>query len=58
MLIWNLGMILRIATKVKINVLLAGPPLVLAHLPAAPRRMLVKVPMLLGMEVPMILPIR
>ena len=32
MLIWNLGMILRIVTKVKMNVLLAGPPPVVVRL--------------------------
>ena len=58
MLIWNLGMILGIATKVKMNVLLAGPPLVLVRLvPIIPRRILVKVLIFLGIGALIILPI-
>jgi hypothetical protein len=55
-LTWNLGTILRIAAKVRTNVLLVGPPPVLVRLaPAAPRRMLVRVLALLGMILLMIL---
>ena len=56
MLIWNLGIILRIAIKVKINILLASPLLVLVLLvPAALKRILAEVLILLGMGVPIIL---
>jgi hypothetical protein len=56
MLIWNLGIILRIVTKVKMNVLLTSPPLMLVLLvPVTPKRMLVKVLILLGIGAPIIL---
>jgi hypothetical protein len=55
MLIWNLGMILRIAMKVKMNVLLASlPPVLVLPFPVA-LRILVEVLMLLGMGVLIIL---
>jgi hypothetical protein len=51
-------MILRIVINVKINVLFTSPPPVLVLLvPATPRRILVGVPMLLGIEVLIIPPI-
>jgi hypothetical protein len=50
-------MILRIAMKVKMNVLLARlPPVLVLPFPVAPR-ILVEVLILLGMEVPIILSI-
>jgi hypothetical protein len=49
-------MILRIVTKVKMNVLLTSPPLMLVLLvPVTPKRMLVKVLILLGIGAPIIL---
>jgi len=54
--IWNLGIILRIV--IKINVLPASPPAIVVYLvPAALRRMLVKILILLGIGVLIILPI-
>ena len=51
-------MILRIAIKVKINIFLAYPlPMLVLLVPAALRRILVEVLMLLGIEVLIILPI-
>ena len=56
MLIWNLGIILRIVTKVKINVLLAGPPpVVVRQAPVALRKMLVRALVPLGMRLLIIL---
>ena len=56
MLIWNLGIILRIVIKVKINILFTSPwPVLVFLVPAALRRILAEVLMLLGMGVLIIL---
>jgi len=53
--IWSLGIILRIV--IKINILPASPLAVVVHLvPAALRRILVRMLILLGMGVLIILP--
>jgi hypothetical protein len=50
-------MILRIATKIKINILLISPPPVLVLLvPTTLKRILVGVPILLKIKVPIIPP--
>jgi len=54
MLIWNLGIILRIV--IKINILPASPLAIVVHLvPTTLRRMLVRILMLLGIGVLIIL---
>ena len=53
-LIQNLRIILRIAIKVKINILLTSPPPILVLPVPITLKMLVGVPMLLGIKVPII----